>query len=130
MGGQRGVGYAHALGARAVTSPPPAEPRTARPDRRVDHPREARRDRFTRLDQTPATLPGLLEEALARGGTGPFLGVRTSTTREASLTLSAFGDAVENAAARLVAALEPRSRVMVQGAPGPGFAAALFEAAR
>ena len=40
----------------------------------------------------PPTLPGLLEVAVARGGSAPFLGVRTSTTREASLTLSAFGD--------------------------------------
>jgi long-chain acyl-CoA synthetase len=78
----------------------------------------------------PSTLPGLLEDAVAKGGATPFLGVRTSTTREASLTLSAFGEAVENASARLAVALEPRARVMVQGAPGPGFAAALFAAAR
>jgi hypothetical protein len=74
----------------------------------------------------PPTLPDLLEEAIAKGGSAPFLGVRTATTREASLTLSAFGEAVANASARLAAAIEPRARVMVQGAPGPGFAAALF----
>ncbi len=78
----------------------------------------------------PPTLPALLSQAIARGGSTPFLGVRTSTRREESLSLSAFGAAVENAAARLAAALAPRSRVLVQGAPGPGFAAALFAAAR
>ena len=78
----------------------------------------------------PPTLPGLLEEAVARAGSAPFLGVRTSTTRGESLTMAAFGEAVENAAARLAAAIEPRARVMVQGSPGPGFAAAIFAAAR
>jgi long-chain acyl-CoA synthetase len=78
----------------------------------------------------PPTLPGLLEEAVARAGSAPFLGVRTSTTRGESLTMAAFGEAVENAAARLAAAVEPRARVMVQGSPGPGFAAAIFAAAR
>ena len=78
----------------------------------------------------PPTLTSLLAEAISAKGSAPFLGVRTSTTREASLTLSAFGDAVANASARLAAAIEPRARVMVQGAPGPGFAAALFAAAR
>ena len=78
----------------------------------------------------PTTLPGLLEVAVARAGAAPFLGVRTSTTRGESLTMAAFGEAVENAAARLAAAVEPRARVLVQGAPGPGFAAAIFAAAR
>jgi AMP-binding enzyme len=124
------VGYAHALGAGAVTSPPPTEPRTARPDRRSITPERPAASASPASNTLPPTLPGLLEVAVARGGSAPFLGVRTSTTREASLTLPAFGDAVENAAARLAAALEPRTRVMVQGAPGPGFAAALFAAAR
>ena len=56
--------------------------------------------------------------------------MRTSTTREQSLTFAEFGAAVDNAAARLAAALQPGERVLVQGAPGPGFAAALFAAAR
>ena len=46
------------------------------------------------------------------------------------MTMAEFGQAVANAAARLAAALEPRARVLVQGAPGPGFAAALFAAGR
>jgi long-chain acyl-CoA synthetase len=78
----------------------------------------------------PSTLPGLLEQAMATKGNAPFLGVRTSTTRDESMTMSAFGQAVENAAARMAAALQPRERILVQGAPGPGFAAALFAAAR
>jgi long-chain acyl-CoA synthetase len=78
----------------------------------------------------PPTLPELLDRAVATAGSAPFLGVRTSTTREASLTMTAFGEAVANASARLAAALEPRARILVQGAPGPGFAAALFAAAR
>jgi long-chain acyl-CoA synthetase len=72
----------------------------------------------------------MLERAIATQGAAPFLGVRTSTTREQSLTFAEFGAAVENAAARLAAALQPGDRVLVQGAPGPGFAAALFAAAR
>ncbi len=78
----------------------------------------------------PTTLPDLLDQAIAKGGSAPFLGVRTSSTREESLTLSAFGEAVANASARLAVAVKPRARVLVQGAPGPGFAAALFAAAR
>jgi long-chain acyl-CoA synthetase len=78
----------------------------------------------------PATLPRLLGDAITAHGAAPFLGVRTSTTREQSLTLTAFGAAVEHASARLAAALPPGGRVLVQGAPGPGFAAALFAAAR
>jgi long-chain acyl-CoA synthetase len=78
----------------------------------------------------PPTLPQLLERAIAVRGSAPFLGVRTSTVREQSLTLEAFGAAVDHAAARLAAALPPGARVLVQGAPGPGFAAALFAAAR
>ncbi len=78
----------------------------------------------------PATLPRLLGDAIAAHGAAPFLGVRTSTTREQSLTLTEFGAAVEHASARLAAALRPGARVLVQGAPGPGFAAALFAAAR
>ena len=78
----------------------------------------------------PSTLPALLERAIAAKGTAPFLGVRTSTTREESLTFAAFGAAVENAAARFALALPVGERVLVQGAPGPGFAAALFAAAR
>jgi long-chain acyl-CoA synthetase len=78
----------------------------------------------------PPTLPRLLELAIAARGSTPFLGVRTSTSREQSLTFREFGVAVDNAAARLAGALSPGSRVLVQGAPGPGFAAALFAAAR
>jgi long-chain acyl-CoA synthetase len=78
----------------------------------------------------PLTLPQLLERAISTMGTAPFLGVRSSTTREQSMTFAAFGTAVEHAAARLAAALAPGARVLVQGAPGPGFAAALFAAAR
>jgi long-chain acyl-CoA synthetase len=82
------------------------------------------------LPALPPTLPLLLEREIAAQGSAPFLGVRTSTTREQSLTFAEFGVAVENAAARLAAALQPGDRVLVQGAPGPGFAAALFAAAR
>lgn len=78
----------------------------------------------------PATLPGLLERAIATSGDAPFIGVRTSAVREQSLTFQEFGVAVEHAAARLAGALRPGERVLVQGAPGPGFAAALFAAAR
>ncbi len=78
----------------------------------------------------PATLPAMLARAIATQGAAPFLGVRTSTSREQSLTFAEFGVAVEHAAARLAAALQPGERVLVQGAPGPGFAAALFAAAR
>jgi long-chain acyl-CoA synthetase len=82
------------------------------------------------LPVLPRTLPQLLARAIAAQGEAPFLGVRTSTTREQSLTFAEFGAAVDNAAARLAAALQPGARVLVQGAPGPGFAAALFAAAR
>ena len=78
----------------------------------------------------PSTLPELLDGAVASAGSAPFLGVRTSTSREASMTMTEFGVAVANASARLAAAVKPRARIMVQGAPGPGFAAALFAAAR
>ena len=78
----------------------------------------------------PPSLPELLARAIAVRGSSPFLGVRTATTREQSLTYAAFGEAVDHAAARLAAALAPRALVLVQGAPGPGFAAALFAAAR
>jgi long-chain acyl-CoA synthetase len=78
----------------------------------------------------PRTLPELLDEAVAESASAPFLGVRSSSTREISLTMAEFGRAVANAAARLAAAAEPRSRILVQGAPGPGFAAALFAAGR
>ena len=78
----------------------------------------------------PRTLTGLLEGAVATAGDAPFLGVRTSSTREISLTMAEFGLAVSNAAARLAAAVAPRERVLVQGAPGTGFAAALFAAGR
>jgi long-chain acyl-CoA synthetase len=84
----------------------------------------------SRVSALPPTLPRLLERAIAAQGRAPFLGVRTSTAREQSLTFTEFGAAVDNAAARLAAALRPGTRVLVQGAPGPGFAAALFAAAR
>jgi long-chain acyl-CoA synthetase len=77
-----------------------------------------------------ATIPELLADAIGANGDALFLGVRTSTTREESLTFRQFGKAVDNAAARLAAALEPRSLVFIQGAPGPSFAAAIFAAAR
>jgi long-chain acyl-CoA synthetase len=83
-----------------------------------------------RVAAVPPTLPQLLQRAIAAQGKAPFLGVRTSTAREQSLTFAEFGAAVDNAAARLAAALGSGSRVLVQGAPGPGFAAALFAAAR
>ena len=78
----------------------------------------------------PPTLTELLDEAVASSGNAPFLGVRTSSVRELSMTMSEFGAAVSNAAARLAAAAEPRARILVQGAPSPGFAAALFAAGR
>ncbi len=78
----------------------------------------------------PRTLTQLLEAAVASAGNAPFLGVRTSSTRELSMTMAEFGAAVSNAAARLAAAVAPRARILVQGAPGPGFAAALFAAGR
>ncbi len=78
----------------------------------------------------PPTLAQVLADAIARHGPRPFLGVRTSAAREKSLTFAEFGEAVGNAAARLAAALGPGERVLVQGAPGPGFAAALFAAPR
>ncbi len=78
----------------------------------------------------PATLPALLDEAVAAAGDAPFLGVRTSSTRGISMTMAEFGTATGNAAARLAAAVAPRARILVQGAPGPGFAAALFAAGR
>jgi len=78
----------------------------------------------------PGTLSALLDEAVASSGNAPFLGVRTSSTRELSMSMAEFGAAVSNAAARLAAAAAPRARILVQGAPGPGFAAALFAAGR
>ena len=78
----------------------------------------------------PRTLSELLDEAVSSSGDAPFLGVRTSSTRSVSLTMAEFGAAVGNAAARLAAAVKPGARILVQGAPGPGFAAALFAAGR
>jgi long-chain acyl-CoA synthetase len=78
----------------------------------------------------PTTLPELLGAAIAARGPAPFLGVRTSTVREQSMTFAEFGAAVDHAAARLALALPAGARVLVQGAPGPGFAAALFAAPR
>jgi long-chain acyl-CoA synthetase len=78
----------------------------------------------------PPTLTGLLDEAVAAWGHAPFLGVRTSSARELSMTMAEFGAAVSNAAARMAAAVAPRARILVQGAPSPGFAAALFAAGR
>ena len=78
----------------------------------------------------PSTLPELLAEAVRMNGAAPFIGVRTSTTREQSLTYAEFGAAAANAAARIAGVVAPGERVLVQGAPGPGFAAALFAAAR
>ena len=78
----------------------------------------------------PTTLPALLARAIARHGPRPFLGVRTSTSRDQSLTFAEFGEAVEHAAARLADAVPAGSRVLVQGAPGPGYAAVLFAAPR
>jgi long-chain acyl-CoA synthetase len=78
----------------------------------------------------PPTLPLLLAQAVADRRSAPFLSVRTATTREQSLTFGEFSVAVDHAAARLAGSLPPGARVLVQGAPGPGFAAALFAAAR
>jgi len=78
----------------------------------------------------PPTLPALLARAVGDRRDAPFLGVRTATTRGQSMTFDAFGVAVEHAAARLAGHLPPGARVLVQGAPGPQFAAALFAAAR
>lgn len=80
--------------------------------------------------EVPATLPLLLADAIRTRGDRLFLGVRTSARREQSLTMGEFGVAVENAAARFAAALAPRSLVFIQGSPGPGYAAAIFAAAR
>ena len=82
------------------------------------------------VSDLPSTIPELLTVAIARHADSPFLGVRTSKTREESLTYAGFGVAVDHAAARLAAALEPRSLVFIQGAPGPSYAAAIFAAAR
>jgi len=82
------------------------------------------------LPNLPASLPELLAQAISLHGPRPFLGVRTSTAREQSLTFAEFGQAVEHAAARLAAAVAPGSRLLVQGAPGPGYAAVLFAAPR
>ena len=78
----------------------------------------------------PRTLSELLEEAVSSSGDAHFLGVRTSSTRDFSMTMAEFGVAVGNAAARMAAAVPPGARILVQGAPGPGFAAALFAAGR
>ena len=78
----------------------------------------------------PASLPELLAASIAANGSAAFLGVRTSSAREASMTFAEFGVAVDHAAARLAGALAPRSLVFVQGSPGPTFAAAIFAAAR
>jgi long-chain acyl-CoA synthetase len=78
----------------------------------------------------PTTLPELLADAAATMGDAPFLGVRTSTSRDLTLTYREFATAVDNAAARLAGAVPAGSTVILQGAPGPGFAAALFAAAR
>lgn len=78
----------------------------------------------------PDTLPALLADAVARMGDAPFLGVRTSTTRDLAMTYREFGAAVDNAAARLAGAVPSGSPVILQGAPPPGFAAVLFAAAR
>jgi len=39
----------------------------------------------------PPTLPDLLSRAIAAEGSAPFLGVRSSTAREQSLTFEEFG---------------------------------------
>ncbi len=72
----------------------------------------------------------MLARSTKEHGARPFLGVRTSTAREQSLTFAEFGQCVDNAAARLAAAVAPGERVLVQGAPGPGYAAVLFAAPR
>jgi hypothetical protein len=38
----------------------------------------------------PTTLPQLLDRAIATMGSAPFIGVRTSTVREQSLTFEAY----------------------------------------
>ncbi|MCU0504567.1 MAG: AMP-binding protein [Chloroflexi bacterium] len=78
----------------------------------------------------PTTLPDLLARAVELHGPAPFIGVRTSRSRERSLTFAEFGVAVDRAAARLAAAVPAGGRVVLQGAPGPSVAAALFAAAR
>jgi long-chain acyl-CoA synthetase len=78
----------------------------------------------------PPTLPEMLAQAVAARGSAPFLGVRTTTTRDRSLSYGEFATAVDHAAARLAGALSPGARALIQGAPGPGFAAALFAAPR
>lgn len=78
----------------------------------------------------PSTLPELLDRAVARHGEAPFIGVRTSRARERTLTFAEFGVAVERASARLAAAVPRGACIVLQGAPGPSVAAALFAAAR
>ncbi len=78
----------------------------------------------------PSTLSAMLAQSIERHGPRPFLGVRTSTAREQSLTFAEFGACVEHAAARLAAAVGPGERVLVQSAPGPAYAAVLFAAPR
>lgn len=82
------------------------------------------------VEPLPSTLADLLERAVARHGASPFIGVRTSRARERTLTFAEFGAAVDRASARLAAAVPPGARVVLQGAPGPSVAAALFGAAR
>jgi len=82
------------------------------------------------VPELPPTIDALLARAIRLHGDAPFLGVRTSTSRGASLSFRQFGVAVDNAAARLAGSLAPRSIVFIQGAPGPSFAAAIFAAAR
>jgi len=106
-----------------------AAPETPGPSRRPSREARAVPHAFPEL-ALPLTLTALLDEAVAEAAAAPFLGVRTSTAREVSMTMGEFGAAVHNASARLAASLEPRARVLVQGAPGPGFAAALFAAGR
>lgn len=77
-----------------------------------------------------ATLPDLLREAVAARPGDPLLSVRTSTARDSMMTTAEFGSAVDNASARLAGAVERGARVLIQGAPGPAYAAALFATAR
>ena len=117
------------FGAGAVTCSP-SHCHRPRPDRRDRPPREAPcplrppRSAFRRRSLRCSKRPSRRAAPRRSWVSAPRPRARQS------LTLTAFGAAVENAAARLAAALEPRTRVMVQGAPGPGFAAALFAAAR
>ena len=55
---------------------------------------------FSPCPETGCAAPMCVPGAIAATGSAPFIGVRTSTVREQSLTFKEFGVAVENAAGK------------------------------